>query len=321
MVPFASALVASVLASSPATNAPGPLADPPPVQPIVGGEQTGELEYGAIVALLNSQSGLCTGTVVAPRLVLTAAHCVAGLGLGSTIDVYYGNELQFDMSTEAVDFGDHPDFCETCREDIFDYGYVLLGSDFVPPDGFIMPITDQQEWDEVMRDGQEVILVGFGEDPDAVNPADSLGTKRKVTTTISRFSELGLEFFAGGDGSDSCQGDSGGPAIVRLSDGTLRLAGITSRGSDPCGKGGFYGAPFPALSWVRDETGVDLLPSECEDSDCLDMSPPPEQSSRCAVGSSRGQGGPLGGLGWLLLPVLIARPWAHRRRCRPVSPR
>lgn len=306
---FAPVLFAPVLALSPADDAPDSLGSPPPVQRIVGGEETGELEYGAIVALLNSQSGLCTGTVVTPRLILTAAHCVSNLGLGSTIDVYYGNDLDFNMSTEAVGFGFHPDFCDDCREDIFDYGYVLLGTDFDPPGGFILPITSQEEWDEVMQQGQEIILVGFGEDPDAASPANSLGVKRKVTTTISRFSELGLEFFAGGDGSDSCQGDSGGPAIVRLPDGTLRLAGITSRGSDPCGNGGFYGAPFPALSWVRDETTVDLLPADCEAGDCLDMSPPSEEEGRCSVTGSRG----LSGLWWLLLPMLWARP---RRRLR-----
>ncbi|MCA9655543.1 MAG: S1 family peptidase [Myxococcales bacterium] len=305
MSPFAPALLVPWLAFAPGGDAPDSLASPPEVSQIVGGEQTGELEYGAIVALLNSQSGLCTGTVVTPRLVLTAAHCVSNLGLGSSVDVYYGNELDFNMSTEAVGFGFHPEFCDDCREDIYDYGYVLLGTDFTPPDGFIMPITDQEEWDQVMQEGHEVILVGFGEDPEAINPADSLGTKRKVTTTISRFSELGLEFFAGGDDKDSCQGDSGGPAIVRLSDGTLRLAGITSRGSDPCGKGGFYGAPFPALSWVRDEVGVDLLPAGCEDGDCIDMTPPAEDEGRCSVAGRPSWRGAL----WLLLPL----GWVRRR--------
>lgn len=306
---FASVLLAPVLALASADEAPGSLSAPPDIQPIVGGEKTGELEYGAIVALLNSQSGLCTGTVVTPRLVLTAAHCVSNLDFSSTIDVFYGNELDFDKSTQAVGFGFHPDFCADCREDIYDYGYVLLGTDFAPPDGFILPITDQEEWDEVMTEGQEIILVGFGEDPDEPSPADSLGTKRKVTTTIRRFSELGLEFFAGGDGSDSCQGDSGGPAIVRLPDGTLRLAGITSRGSDPCGQGGFYGAPFPALSWVRDETTVNLLPADCSDGDCLDMTPPAEDEGRCSVGRPRDPWG----AAWLLVPLLWLRP---RRRAQ-----
>jgi hypothetical protein len=283
----------------------------PPADPIVGGERTGELEYGSIVAILTSQSALCTGTVVAPRLILTAGHCLADLPPVSNLTVFYGDDVEPTMSGAATGYGTHPELCRDCKNDAYDYGYVTLGVDFVPPDGFILPITDQEEWDATIRKGGAVTLVGFGEDPDAVDPLDSLGTKRKVDTTITRFSTLGLEFFAGGDGHDTCRGDSGGPALVRLEDGTLRLAGITSRGSDPCGKGGFYGAPFAALTWIRDETGVDLLPADCEDGDCLDMTPPAEDDGRCAV-ASPGRATPPWSL--LLLLVLVRRPRRARSR-------
>ena len=34
--------------------------------------------------------------------------------------------------------------------------------------------------------------------------------------------------------------------FVRVASGAIRLAGITSRGSNTCGDGGYYGAPYPA---------------------------------------------------------------------------
>ncbi len=309
MALFAPVAAATLLAFAPGDPAGSLDTVPPAPQPIVGGQQTGELEYGAIVALLTSQQGLCTGTVVTERLILTAGHCLVDLAPLSTITLFYGNELRADMSIDAIGFGAHPEFCATCREDIFDYGYIQLGTDIDPPGGFILPLTSQDEWDEVMHAGAEVTLVGFGEDPDDDNPMGSLGTKRVVTTSLRRFSELGLEFFAGGEGRDSCQGDSGGPALVRLSDGTLRLAGITSRGSDPCGDGGFYGTPFPSLTWVRDETGVDLLPAGCDQGDCLDLTPPSTETGRCAVAGPGRPPGP----SWLLLPLLLV---ASRRRRR-----
>lgn len=313
MVPLVSSLVLA-LAGSPSL---GPAT--PSVDPIVGGERTGELEYGAIVGIVTSQSALCTGTVVAPRLVLTAAHCLAELPPVSPLTVYYGNELSSTMSAQAVDYGAHPEFCgeSDCGDEIHDYGFVVLGSDFVAADGLVPPITDQEEWDEVMRKGTTVTLVGFGEDPDAESPLSSLGTKRKVDTEITKFSAEGLEFFAGGDGHDSCQGDSGGPALVRLESGELRLAGITSRGSDPCGNGGYYGVPFPALTWVRDETGIDLLPAGCEDGDCLDITPPAEKEGRCAVASPDRATPP-----WALLLLLVLPPRNRFRAShRPGAPR
>ena len=62
----------------------------------------------------------------------------------------------------------------------------------------------------------------------------------------------------------------------------LRLAGITSRGSNPCGDGGFYGAPYAALCWLEEETGVDLRADGCGGCDCIDTSPPPEEG-QCRV--------------------------------------
>jgi hypothetical protein len=311
MVPLVS--VASLVLALAGSPSLGPAASP--VDPIVGGQRTGELEYGAIVAIVTSQSALCTGTVVAPRLILTAGHCLAELPPVSNLTVFYGNDLDASMSAAAVGYGAHPEFCPDCKQDIHDYGYVELGSDFIAPDGLVPPITDQEEWDEVMRKGTTVTLVGFGEDPDALA---SLGTKRKVDTAIRRFSEAGLEFFAGGDGLDSCQGDSGGPALIELESGELRLAGITSRGSDPCGNGGYYGVPFPALTWVRDQTGVDLLPAGCEDGDCLDITPPAEDEGRCAV-ASPGRSTPP----WaLLLSFALLLPRRKRSRARrPPGPR
>lgn len=303
LVPVASLVLA--LAGTPPSTGPAT----PSLDPIVGGEPTGELEYGAIVAIVTSASALCTGTVVDSRLILTAAHCLAELPAVSNLTVYYGNDLQGSMSAPAIGYGAHPEFDPEGREDIHDYGYVQLGSDFVAPDGLIPPIVDQDEWDEAMRKGTTVTLVGFGEDPDAENPLTSLGTKRKVDTEIRNFSAEGTEFFAGGEGHDSCQGDSGGPAIVKLESGELRLAGITSRGSDPCGDGGYYGVPFAALSWVRDETGIDLLPATCEDDDCLDIAPPAEKEGRCAVASPSRTSPPWALL--LLVPLLV-----RRRRAR-----
>lgn len=290
----------------------------PEVDPIIGGRTTEPGEFDGVVAI-QAGNGLCTGTVVASRLVLTAAHCLDQLDDNAEVVVHYGQEIN-KMTVGVSDWGVHPRFCPECKEDIFDYGYVEIQADFSIPGGFIVPITTQDEWDQAMAPGKEVTLVGYGDSSDDGSIQGGIGIKREVTTTIRRISPAGLEFYAGGNDMDSCNGDSGGPAFVRVASGALRLAGITSRGSSPCGNGGYYGAPYPALCWIRDETGVDFVGLECSNCDCIDTAPPREDDG-CAVARPSGDGAIGGGL--MVLVLGVAR-WGRRVRkhaARACAPR
>ena len=260
-------------------GAPGSLRQPEPEpEPIYGGTPTAKGEFDQVVAITVG-SFLCTGTVVAPRLVLTAAHCLDGLASPAPIDVFYGPEVLVGSSVGATDFGVHPDFCgrdSSCTEDIYDLGYIVLEANFVLP-SYTPIVATQEDWDAAIREGGTVTLVGYGEADNAAPGEDSLGVKRKVDVEITGQTPAGLEFIAGGDGKDTCEGDSGGPAFVTLPDGSLRLAGILSRGTVPCGKGGVYGVPYAAACWIRDETGVDLLDGTCGSCDCLQTAPDPDE--------------------------------------------
>jgi len=294
-------LLVLALAAGPSLTAPAPTPEP-----IIGGDAAEAGEFDMVVAFVSPAGGICTGTVVAPRLVLTAAHCLKGWRQSDAFDVFYGPSLESHPSTTTVGFGVHPQYCEECgkngEEDIHDYGYLELGADFMVPGGFIAPIVTQDEWDAAMRPGREVTLVGYG--TDEIDGKGGEGVKRIVTSTIRRLSDEGLEFYAGGDQQDTCDGDSGGPAFVRV-DGQWRLAGITSRGTTPCGQGGYYGVPYAALSWIRDETGVALGDPDCPTDDCIDTAPPPDGA--CAIDPRR-----LDAAWWLM--VLLAM-----RRRRPRS--
>lgn len=279
--------------------------------PIVGGEPTDPGEFDGVVAVV-AGSGLCTGTVVAPRLVLTAAHCLAGLRQDTEVEVYFGQEITATNRVGVEDYGVHPMFCPDCKEDIYDYGFIVITTDFMVPGGFILPITTQEEWDEAMVDGREVTLVGYGKDPEVDALNEGIGRKREVSTTIRRFSDRGLEFYAGGMQQDSCEGDSGGPAFVRVGDGTMRLAGITSRGSNPCGDGGYYGTPYPALCWVRDQTDIDMIGPACAACDCLEIDQDEDEGCAIARAPERDDGEPLA----LLVVLAGLQRIRSRRRIR-----
>lgn len=252
-----------------ALDAPGaaPLADRPPApQPIYGGSVVPAGTWKEVVAIEVLESGyLCTGTLLADRLVVTAAHCLETATNPGKIRVSVGDTLpEATFRTYAASFGVHPDFCgdtETCKQDVHDFAWIrLVDPAPVQPANILLR---QDEWDAAIAEGAPVTLVGYGEDEKHLQ-----GVKRIAETTITAVSSTGQEFRAGGEGIDSCQGDSGGPAFVTV-DGKVLLAGVVSRGY-ACGEGGFYGVPYTVLCWMSDESGIDIRPPDCATCDCLE---------------------------------------------------
>lgn len=280
----------------------------PPPSRIVGGERVEHGEFDGVVAVVAGED-LCTGTLVAEGLVITAAHCLLSATDASQIVIFNGVDLSTSPHVIASGFGSHPDFEIEATRDAFDYGFVTfsgeLGATPIPP------VVDQEEWD-AMESGlsadEAIMLVGYGLDPADTSASMGLGIKRVVRTNVGRFTSTGIEFLAGGNGKDSCQGDSGGPALAFNAQGELRLLGVTARGSDPCGRGGFYGVPYYALPWIAEETGTNLCGDDCGSCDCLDTSPPPSDDGcgNCQAGDAP--------LGWAWASAGLLLLGLRRRR-------
>jgi hypothetical protein len=209
-----------------------PLA-PPAVkrQSVVGGTlEQGYPAVGALVAVAptcgepaEDSQVTCTGTLVAPRVVLTAAHCVENLDLPQVLSVVFAPEAAQALPTESVRVIEgrlHPAW----RPGVNDIGVLILAEDApiapVPLDGAALPP------DAV---GRITRVVGFG-----IDDQDRIGSRRSATARVTAV-DAGTFSIAAAPGM-SCGGDSGGPLFLEL-DGAERLVGITSFGNLACTTG------------------------------------------------------------------------------------
>jgi hypothetical protein len=205
--------------------------------------------YLDTVLILGSNK-ICTGILVTPDKVLTAAHCYCSgvdreVVIGTTI-LDYITRLEIDKpkSRSFID-------CEALNNDLSniskgDVAVYTLRS----PMNDVAPRRIASE--NFVRAAASVRAVGFGKTSSAM-----FGSKFTVDIVIASHDctepaiqsggpygcTSGAEMIAAGMNRDTCGGDSGGPIYVLGQDVNLYLAGVTSRGVDPhggCGEGGIY---------------------------------------------------------------------------------
>ena len=224
----------------------------------------------AVMAVTSpAQESLCSGSLIAPNVVLTARHCVSQI-TGSELVICGGESgfaqpappNQFFVTTAAV--VDVASAVEYFVDEVItlpgDEGTV---ADFCGRDAAILILRDNVEGvtpldprlaDAPLATGEMYSAIGYGVDGTGTNGGIRRRLDDRIVTCVENActSDHGLiaeqvvtSEWLGSDGV--CQGDSGGPAL----DLQNRVVGVTSRGEADCGAT-IYAYTAPWTDWLRD---------------------------------------------------------------------
>jgi secreted trypsin-like serine protease len=233
--------------------------------PIIGGTNVPPGKWPDTVAVVGAQ-GMCSGTLIAPDVVLTAGHCT---------DV---NPTQVIANTTdyAAQGGTHVNVTSITAypswQTQYDVSVVVLAS---PVTGVQPRAVGTACTFANFTASSQVHLVGFG-----LTDTAAAGTNTRLNEVMAPVTDPtcsggngcqaavspGGEFVAGGNGIDSCNGDSGGPVYLDTPRGPI-VIGAVSRSVDgaatPCGGGGIYVRTDKVVQWLEQTSGKTIAKDEC----------------------------------------------------------
>lgn len=268
-------------------------------QPIFGGAPPDAPEHAAVVGLHQRSSAgvavspFCSGTLVAPSVVLTAAHCLDVARSGkrtfqtmspAAVAIYVGDQAAIDPAPRVfavVETLIHPQYNRFSNRN--DIGLIRLAG---PVDGVDpVPALPAAQGFTAADVGEIVGFAGFGLTEDG-----TLGEKLQVDLPLgglgcsvpgcpSPGDAATMVSYVQPDGGP-CSGDSGGPLFI-VRGGQPYVGAVTSYGDAGCTIYGVSARADAAEGLIRDFIGVPPPPCGADgvcDAACAadpDCAPPP----------------------------------------------
>lgn len=162
----------------------------------------------------------CTGTLIAPRTVLTAGHCLFAAGRDVDYAVLFGQHSR--TPTRVVPVLEQ-------RDGALDIGVLRLAE--AVTDVAFLPMNERPMTADLL--GEPIRHAGFG-----LNEFEPPGSRRQVTTPLDSITSSHISTSTAE--RVTCHGDSGGPGLMRLPGNTgEQIVGVVSFGDGACHQDGW----------------------------------------------------------------------------------
>jgi V8-like Glu-specific endopeptidase len=244
---------------------------------INGAKEAGE---SATVAIAN-QDGFffCTGTLIAPNVVLTAGHCSASYDESSGQSYYTSPAQVFVVSNgniievaKVTDYLMHPSWTGANLLDGVDLSLLYLDRNLRPTP---IPLDNVRPSQRVNTVGKSV---GYGltngRDQNSNSNSYKMSVRLKVAAVEADEHLLSLvspdQSFRG-----TCNGDSGGPFFIQTALGAV-LAGVTSYGDQYCEQDSYNVAVYPHIEWINQNLKSPIYGNKVLPKDSADQLPKPD---------------------------------------------